>query len=163
MSVHRRKFKEVEVLVVSQRGYTNVALDDVAQALGIGLAMNVEPVIKVLGLEPEVYESPMVPRGSVKMISLTGALFLLSAIDAPRAREFEAWLTEDATANDRSRLEDLPMRDAKRLHVGREVRRMLEQNPDLSPVLVAELLKVSEAAAAEYIAFGRLLLRIGSI
>ncbi len=157
MAVHRRMFRHVEVLVVRQRGFTAIALDDVAQAIEYGIAANLLPIIAGLSLQSDVYDSPLAPRGSVTMISMPAALAVLAVIDTPLAREFETWLQVDLSDVDRVRFEDMAVADVKRIRQTRSVGRMLARNPMVSAQEVAAHLDITEAEAADHLAFCRIL------
>lgn len=155
MAVHKRVFAGVEIMAASQSGITNVALDDLAAVLVDGLAPNLEDIITSLDLTHEINECPLEVRGSVKMISLPGALALLAPFDAPVAREVETWLLSDVSDLDRERYEGLAPEDVRNLRLHDAITRILERIPDASPAVVAELLGIDEETAARGLGFNR--------
>lgn len=150
MPVQRRIYAGEEILVSMSRDRLLVALrlGDVAKIVSMVEGAELDDLVCAVGMEDEVWPSPLSAEGSVNMISLEGVRALMKAKGTAAAQCFAAWLDSQFPENTAVSVLNEDTLFAERLHRIGEFR---QENPDIQVCEIARRLSISENDAQRYV------------
>jgi hypothetical protein len=150
------EFGDVQIYAIYRDDHKAVALDDIAVAIGLLTADQLMPLVDRLDLRCATYDTPMVPRGKVQMMTADGVCETLRAYGGETAGRLADFLAEPSTF-DQKRYEGMSAAQIRRKRVSDAVKRILLDKPDATSQAVASQLDIAPEEAAHEIGFIKML------